>query len=261
MRLEPCTRSSVLVTLDQKSILQNRENFSPGDTSSFGPLRYGPTTGFKSDMLSIPLCLKDRYDILSESVWSRSRSRFDFKPEPKIGSESETKDRGHEPDPNLDPRVEDKKLCALSCFVLKTNTCVKHLQKLLVSTSKLCDVTISNVLKDASEKRPWCFTDVCSWVVSNTLPFWVQVSFDTGFSLFFPPTLTTMTQHTPHTTWYHFNTTPNKIPHLTLTQTQHISKDTPSILPSRIISWPLYTNFHSTMYGFQIRYVIHTLMS
>ena len=194
-------------------------------------------------MLSIPLCLKDRFDILLESVWSRSRSRVDFKPEPTIGSVSETKDRGHEPDPNLDPRVEDKKLCALSCFVLKTNTCVKHLQKLLVSTSKLCDVTISNVLKDASEKRPWCLTDVRLRVVSNTLPFWVQVPFDTGFSLFFPPTLTTMTPHTQYTTWPCFTTISNRVTHLTFTQTQYISKDTPSILPSRIISWPLSTKF------------------
>ena len=58
---------------------------------------------------------------------------FDFEPKPATGFESKTENRGHEPDPKLDPRVEDKKFTFAACrIVLKTNVFVtKHVQKLL----------------------------------------------------------------------------------------------------------------------------------
>ena len=123
----------------------SRENFSPGDTSSFGPLRRVWTDdGFELRYVSIPLYLKDRSNIYPKICPDREADPFDFEPKPTIGFESKTKDRGHEPDPNMAPRVEDKKMCVLFTDLCSRQIPVwKHLKKLLVSTSKLCDVTIS----------------------------------------------------------------------------------------------------------------------
>ena len=61
----------------------------------------------------------------------READPFDFEPKPTIGFESKTKDRGHEPDPTMDPRVEDKKMCVLFTDLCSKQIPVwKHLKKL-----------------------------------------------------------------------------------------------------------------------------------
>ena len=74
----------------------------------------------------------DQIHIFKTCLIAKPIPFFDFEPKPAIGFESKTKNRGHEPDPNMDPRVEDKKIVRAACWiVLKTNVCVKHVQKLL----------------------------------------------------------------------------------------------------------------------------------
>ena len=85
--------------------------------------------GFQIRDVSIPYVVRtDIIQIDLQNLFDREADPFSISNQsPRLALNPKPKNRGHEPDPNLDPRVEDKKFAIAACWIVfKTNVCVKN---------------------------------------------------------------------------------------------------------------------------------------